>query len=125
MRIVCVFMCVRARVVGFLLLSTVFLLVRRSVRRSINLNHNDVACFSVPSSVAKKVKRVTVDGNRLVNASFNGMSHLALVSLANNELESVPSFDGCKKLAELNLSKNRIASSVQCSAVHCSALPTD
>ena len=77
---------------------------------SINLNQNDVACFNVPGSAAKKVKRITLERNRLVNATFAGMSHLALLSLADNELETVPPLDGCKKLAELNLSKNRIAS---------------
>lgn len=84
----------------------------RAPTNSLNLNRNDIASFVAPANVAKKLKRLSLERNGLVNASFRNMAHLDALSLANNELESVPCFDGCKKLAELSLAKNRIASCV-------------
>jgi hypothetical protein len=68
-----------------------------------------MACFYAPPAVAKKVKRISIDSNNLASASFAGMHNLTTLSLANNTLETMPVFHGCKKLSFLNLSKNHIS----------------
>lgn len=75
----------------------------------IHLNHNDMSCFYAPPAVAKKVKRISIESNNLASATFAGSHNLTSLSLANNTLECMPIFHGCKKLSYLNLSKNHIS----------------
>jgi Leucine-rich repeat (LRR) protein len=72
------------------------------------LTSNDLVAFSVPPSLAKRVKRIVLDHNQLVGATFAHCAALQHVSLAHNRLDAVPDVTGCKKLTHLSLAHNNV-----------------